>query len=324
MRTILTLSIILFSFLSFAQPKDSWDEEKIEVKKGTDNNTILSAKAIIAEGWSDLAQPIFWKQIMELSPDSVLINIAASRVIVAKMSKADWNKQTDSEKDAFRDSVRASHGLTGEDRIFCTTGKNDFYKFDVVYPSISEGVEAFEKYGVDPWYAQAILLIESPGQLKKSRVGAYGPFQLMPAVARAQGLTVNRSTDERSDFDRSAYGASRLIQRVCVPEAKRILDAKNISYQEDDLWFRLFVLHVYHAGAGNVGAVVNKINPSEGGQSLIQAMWQNTAAQFGNNSQNYSQIALASQLILHERVHADCDYILDCAMIESSESHRGQ
>lgn len=316
MRIFLTLSIITFSFISLAQPKDSWDEEKIEVKKGDEGNTILSAKAIISEGWAELAQPIFWKQIMELSPDSVLINIAASRIIVAKMSKVDWNNQSDIEKNTFRDSVRNSHGLTGEDRIFCTTGKNDFYKFDVVYPSISEGVEAFEKYGVDPWYAQAILLIESPGQLKKSRVGAYGPFQLMPAVARAQGLTVNRSTDERSDFDRSAYGASRLIKRVCIPEARRILDAKNLSYNEDDLWFRLFVLHVYHAGAGNVGAVVNKINPTEGGQTLIQAMWQNTAASFGNNSQNYTQLALASQLILHDIVHKNCDYILDCALVD--------
>ena len=55
-------------------------------------------------------------------------------------------------------------------------GKKDFYKFDLVYPSLSEGILEFEKNKVDPWYAQAILLIESPGQLKKSRAGAYGPF----------------------------------------------------------------------------------------------------------------------------------------------------
>ena len=316
MRIFLTLFVISFSLISFAQPLHSWDKEKIEVKKGNENNTILSAKAIIDEGWSKLAQPIFWKKIMGLTPDSVLINIAASRVIVSKMSKKDWSKQTDTQKDHFRDSIRTLYGLTSEARIFCTTGKNDFYKFDLVYPSISEGVEAFEKYNVDPWYAQAILLIESPGQLKKSRVGAYGPFQLMPAVARAQGLTVNRSIDDRSDFDKSAYGASRLIKRICIPEAKRILDAKKLNYKEDDLWFRLFVLHVYHAGAGNVGAVINKINPKIGGQELIQLMWQNKAASFGNNSQNYSQIALASQLILHDIVYENYDYILDCALVD--------
>jgi Transglycosylase SLT domain len=319
MRLFIKSIIILFcSFSALAQPmgserpQTSWDEEKIEVKKGVELNTILSASSIISEGWSDLAQPIFWKEIMGLSPDSCLINIAASRVIVARMSKRQWNAQSDIQKSNFRDSVRNSHQLDSKARIYVTTGKSDFYKFETVYPSISKGVEEFEKHGVDPWYAQAILLIESPGQLKKSKAGAYGPFQLMPSVARAQGLKVTRSVDERENFERSAYGAARLINRVCIPEAKRILNAKGLKYTENDIWFRLFVLHVYHAGSANVHAVVNKIRPKEGGQELIKAMWQNTAANFGNNSQNYSQLALASQLILHDMVYADCDYILEC------------
>lgn len=311
-KTFIFLSFIIIAISAYSQPFDSWDEEKIEVKKGTEQNTILSANALISEGWSELPQPKFWKQIMELSPDSCLINIAESRVIVSKMSLADWNLQSDLEKNNYRDSIRTAYNLSNDARIFVTSGKNDFYKFDVVYSSLSEGVEAFERYGVDPWYAQAILLIESPGQLKKSRSGAYGPFQLMPAVARAQGLTVNKYTDERVDFDRSAYGASRLISKVCIPEAKRILDSHGLTYKEDDIWFRLFVLHVYHAGAGNVSAVVDKIAPEQGNMEIITAMWQNTAAQFGNNSQNYSQLALASQLILHDIVHANSDYVLKC------------
>jgi len=311
MRNLIFISFFL-SFSVFSQPLDSWDEEKIEIKKGDDQNTILSADNIFAEGWDELAQPNFWRNIMTLSSDSCLVNIAKSRVIIARMSNTRWNKQTQAQKDNFRDSVRTVHALEDDARIFVTTGKSDFYKFDVVYPSISRGVEAFELYNVDPWYAQAILLIESPGQLKKSRAGAYGPFQLMPAVARAQGLTVNRYTDERKDFERSAYGASRLIKRVCIPEAKKILDAQHLTYNEKDVWFRLFVLHVYHAGAANVSAVVRKINPLTGGQTLITEMWQTKAANFGNNSQNYSQLALASQLILHDFVHKNCDYILDC------------
>ena len=135
----------------------------------------------------------------------------------------------------------------------------------------------------------------------------------MPAVARAQGLTVNKYRDDRSNFEKSAYGASNLIKNVCIPEAKRILDAKEISYDEHDIWFRLFVLHVYHAGAYNVQAVVDKIKPEKGDQELITKMWKTTAANFGNNSQNYSQLALASQLILHDMIYERCDYLLDCA-----------
>lgn len=311
------LSLLAFSPLFvFSQTQSSWDHEKIEAKKGNTQNTILSAAALHKEGWSNLAQPLFWKQIMLLSPDSCLVNVADTRTVVARMSNRDWNAQTEPQKDTFRDSIRTLHNLTAEARIYVTTGKNDFYKFHVVYPDLQLGVEAFERYGVDPWYAQAILLIESPGQLKKSRAGAYGPFQLMPAVARAQGLTVNNVTDERSDFERSAYGASRLINRVCIPEARRILQAHNLTFNENDIWFRLFVLHVYHAGAGNVNAVVSKINPTTGGQALIQAMWVNSAGDFGNNSQNYTQLALASQLILDEIVHRESDFILSCGVAE--------
>ena len=317
------MRILLFifafgAFQSFSQSQ--WDAEKIEVKNGDSlANTIVSADPIINEGWGDLAHPNFWRHIMKLAPDSCIVNIAKTREIIAVMSNKDWNSQTDAEKDAYRDSVRTAHGLTSEDRIFVTTGKNDFYKFDVVYPQLSMGVEAFERNNVDPWYAQAILLIESPGQLKKSRVGAYGPFQLMPKVARAQGLTVNNYKDEREDFDRSAYGASQLLKNVCIPEARRILDAHNLTYSETDLWFRLFVLHVYHAGAYNVNAVVAKIAPEKGGQDLIQQMWVTSAANFGNNSQNYTQLALASQLILHDMVQQS-EYILRCSHDVSEKS----
>ena len=308
---ILLISLTLFS-LSVAYGQSPWDSDKIEVKTGDSLSVIVSADPIVNEGWDQLAHPNFWKKVMALSPDSCIVNVAKTRQIFTMMSNEDWNAQSNAEKDAFRDSVRTHFGLTSEDRIFVTTGKNHFYKFDAVYPQLSRGVAAFELNEVDPWYAQAILLIESPGQLKKSRAGAYGPFQLMPKVARAQGLTVNRYTDERENFERSAFGASQLIKRICIPEARRILDAHALEYSESDLWFRLFVLHVYHAGSYNVAAVVNKIAPETGGQELIKNMWINTAANFGNNSQNYTQLALASQLILNDMVKQDAEIILNC------------
>lgn len=313
MRIELLIPSLFVSFLSLSQGPMGWDHEKIEIHADQSVSTIMHSDPIFVDRWDALPQPQFWKQIMQLSPDSCLVNVASSRQVLCKMSNKDWNKQTEAQKSVFRDSLRVKNNLTADERIYVTTGKNDFYKFTEVYPSLSKGVEAFEKHGVDPWYAQAILLIESPGQLKKSSVGAYGAFQLMPGVARSQGLTVNKSVDERKNFDRSAYAAARLIDRVCIPEAKKILNAQNLTYKETDLWFRLFVLHVYHAGAGNVSAVVKKINPTVGSQELITKMWQTSAADFGNNSQNYTQLALASQLILHEMVYNNCEEIFDCA-----------
>ena len=304
---------IMLSSCAFGQPLMQWDKEKIEVNKDNELSIVMGADAIIDESWDVLPQPQFWKSIMTLAPDSCLVNIASSRQVVAKMSIADWHKQSEAQKSLFKDSVRAHYQLDSGATIYVTTGKNDFYKFREVYPSLSKGVEAFEANNVDPWYAQAILLIESPAQLKKSSAGAYGAFQLMPGVARAQGLTVNRSVDERKDFYKSAMGASRLIDRICIPEAKRILDQQGYSYHEDDLWFRLFVLHVYHAGSMNVKAVVEKIGKVESGQELIKAMWQNSAASFGNNSQNYTQLALAAQLILHEMIYNECQSVYRCS-----------
>ena len=312
MRFIFLFAISLSPFVFFSQSQKSWDDQKIEVHNNQTVSTIMHAESLFEDRWDVLPQPQFWKQIMVLSPDSCLINIAATRVVLRKMSVRDWSKQTELQKGIFKDSLRKEFSLASDAQINVTTGKNDFYKFKEVYPSLSKGVEAFERFGVDPWYAQAILLIESPGQLKKSSAGAYGAFQLMPSVARAQGLTVNSQIDERKDFDRSAYGASRLISRVCIPEAKRILNAHHLTYNESDLWFRLFVLHVYHAGSMNVSAVVNKINPTVGSQELITKMWQTTAGDFGNNSQNYTQLALASQLILHEMIYQQCEEIFDC------------
>ena len=318
LKTIIGLFIfcLAFSFSGYTQPFASWEDEKIEVQKGDDISVIMAADELFFDRWDVLPQPQFWKQIMQLSPDSCLINVASTRQVLLKMAMRDWSKQTEAQKDIFKDSLKRTFGVDMADRINVTTGKNDFYKFKEVYPDLSKGVAAFEKYGVDPWYAQAILLIESPGQLKKSSAGAYGAFQLMPGVARAQGLTVNGTVDERKNFDRCAYGSARLISRVCIPEAKRILNAHNISFNESDLWFRLFVLHVYHAGSLNVKAVVDKINPQEGNRELIMDMWQTSAAGFGNNSQNYTQLALAAQLILHEMVYNHCEEIYDCASLD--------
>lgn len=312
MRTLITFCLLGLT----ACGQSSYNNEKISVAQATDTKIVMDGSALFHEGWHQLAQPQFWKKIMTLSPDSCIINVAATREILEVTSYSKWRAQTDEEKEAYKNNLRLKYNLDTSDRIFITSGKKDFYKFDIVYPTLERGIEAFELNNVDPWYAQAILLIESPGQLKKSVAGAYGAFQLMPGVARNQGLTVNKNVDERADFDRSAYAASRLIRTICIPEAKKIVQKYNLTYNERELWFRLLVLHVYHAGARNVAAAMDVISPTAAGPEIITCLWQTTAASFGNNSQNYSQLALASQLILHDLVHERCDHIHSCAAID--------
>lgn len=305
MRLVIATFAALLTCSALAQsPK--WEEELLAVcgKMDSTEFCFINPYTLQVEKWDQLAQPRFWQKIMRLSPDSCIVNIGATRQIIEITSLKTWNAQSDAQKDAYRDSVRNLHGLPADERIFVTSGKNDFYRFDAVIPTISRGIEIFRQYNVDPWYAQAILLIESPGKLAKSTAGAYGPFQLMKGVAISHGLKVNNTIDERKDFDKSAMAASSLISKVCIPEARRILNAYQIEFNETETWFRLFVLHIYHAGAGNVSQVMQAIAPTSGGIELITKMWQTKAGQFGNASQNYSQLALASFLVLAEIIDA--------------------
>ena len=308
-KQIIVATFILCSSLSFGQYAQIID---VYTKSDTGNHQFVKSDDLFIERWDTLAQPIFWKQVLVTPPDSCIINIAATRTILGKESFIKWKAQTEIQKSLYKDSVRKQFGLATDLKIYVTSGKSHFYQIEKVMPSISKAVDAFEKYRTDPWYAQAILLIESPGKLQYSIVGAYGPFQLMKSVARSHGLKVNKYVDERKDFDKSAMGAAHLLRTTCIPEAKRILNKHNLAYSETDLWFRLFVLHIYHAGAGNIGGLIDSLQPEKGGQELITLMWQSEWGGFKNASQNYSQVALASLLQLQELIYEKCDYIFEC------------
>lgn len=308
-----TLLAILACIPLIASAQNSaWEKEMIAITDGSSEYIIMGSAGIQAARWDQLQHPKFWQQIMVLSPDSVLVNVGATRQIIAKMSNKDWHAQTEAQKTVFKDSVRNLYGLDPNERINVTTGKNDFYRFDLVFESLPKGVLAFEQFGVDPWYAQSILLIESPGRMQKSSVGAYGPFQLMPSVARSMGLTVNKNVDERRDFMRSAYAASQLLKRICIPSAKAIAEGAGLQVDEHAIWFRLLTMHVYHAGALNVKAVVNAIGQVSSGEELIQKMWVTSAASFGNASQNYSQLALAAHIQLAQIINRKGDAVYNC------------
>src|ERR1035437_4648452 len=274
----------------------------------------INDSVLYTEGWHNLPQPKFWQQIMMLSPDSAIVSTASSRQMLSRIGVKRWNELSDVQQNLFKDSLRKANNIPDSLTLFVTAGKKDFYEFKKVMPTINRSINVFRQNGVDPWYAQAILLIESPGKMNtKSTVGANGPFQLMKGVAKNMGLKVNKKLDERSDIEKSALGASRLLSRICIPYVRTMLDSAHLQYNETDLWFRLLVLHAYHAGAGNVAGVIRKINPCEGGMQLIQTVWQTSYKGFKNASQNYSQLALAAFCNFHEMVmqQKDSVYIID-------------
>ncbi len=267
---------------------------------------------LYTERWDTLAQPNFWCTVMCMEKDSSIVNIAATRQILGGAITALIDSMEEEELEAYKDSVRKVHGLDEEEKVYVTSGKSDYYTFKEVLPSISKSVEVFINEGVDPWYAQAILLIESPGIVRTSGAGAHGHFQLMKRVAIEQGLKVNSIVDERNDLEKSAGGAARLLKNVCIPRTKMILRNWGLRYDEEAIWFRLLVLHVYHAGYRNVRGVVNKIRPQKGNMALIQKIWQTEYRNFGNSSQNYSQLVLASMIRLDQLITDSYEMKCDC------------
>jgi hypothetical protein len=239
---------------------------------------------------------IFWRRVMHLSKDSCILSVEGSRKVVRLFSKQEWESKSENQKVEFKDSVRNIFGIHDSVRILCVEGKSFFYDFNHILPKIPLAVDVFLENNTDPWFAKAILLIESPNKLQKSPAGAYGYFQLMPSVARTYGLTVSSKIDERADFKKCAYASSCLLKRVCIPHAKAALDKLGIEYGEQDLWFRLLVLHYYHAGAENVNAALQKVNPEKGDMNLIYKLWQTKAKAFKTASQSYSQVALAAMI----------------------------
>ncbi|MCI4667176.1 MAG: transglycosylase SLT domain-containing protein [Bacteroidia bacterium] len=259
---------------------------------------VIWDERLYTERWDTLAQTIFWRKVMNLPKDSLIVNVAATREIIDVVSVWDWEKKGDSLKTVYKDSIRSMKNLSANAAIYVTGGKKHYYHFDKMLRHIGEGINVFYARGIDPWYAQAILLIESPGQLQFSPVGAYGSFQLMKSVAIEQGLTVNDSVDEREDFAKAAWAAAGLIQKRCLPYVRRMLNKRKIAYKEDDPFFRMLVLHAYHAGAGNVEGALQQFEPREGGIPLMKELWRTEHGGFKNASQNYSQVAIASMIEL--------------------------
>lgn len=297
-----TLAVLFFALRISLSAQEMTQVRPDVIRVNSFSDTVMrfmvNTNQIYENGLDTLPQMKFWRQIMNMSPDTGLLSLAMDRRIFCSMTSASWDLLGEAGQENLRDSIRKKNLLSDTASVLFTKGKNDFYNPRSVIPQIDRAIPIFVQQNVDPFFAQAILLIESPGKVVKSGVGANGPFQLMKSVAIQMGLTVNKTVDDRKDFDKSAWAAAKLLRTVCIPYTKAMLDKRGICYEENDLWFRLLVMHVYHAGAGNVEKALVVIHPTEGGIDLIKTLWHTTAGQFGKSSQSYSQVAIAQLLEL--------------------------
>ncbi len=270
----------------------------------------LNSEALYREGWDQLPNARFWRQVIRLHHDSAIVNIARKREPLLTISTEQWACQTEPEKDDYKANLCRNVNVSDEEMLYVTSGKKFFFEYKKAMPFISRSIAVFEAEQTDPWYAQAILLIESPGKTTASSyVGARGPFQLMPSVARSYGLTVNKYHDDRTDLEKSAKAAAALLKQICIPKACVLMDTLGVTYNTTDIWFRLLVLHIYHAGFGNVSCAVRSLDSTSGGMDMIRQLWVTECRGFKNESQNYTQIAIASMLEFDEMINQDKDTV---------------
>lgn len=305
-RTISLLGIFMFNFQASSiknapvSKLNSSCGKEIAVLKSDNNDlyTFLKVNCVQLEGWDTMAEVKFWRRIITLSKDSSMANVFETR----RLLKTFPRRFIDSvEKAGNLDSLRLQmcreYGLSEDTRIKFTGGKKWFYEFSGVKSKMARAIQLFDSLGTDPFYAQSVLLIESPGTNKaKSTSGAYGYFQLMPFVAKQYGLRVDKYKDERESFDRSAYAAARLFSEICVPYARKWCEMYGFVPDEKALWFKLLALHCYNAGSTTVKYAMQTVSNENQGNQLIYELWHTNYGRFQSEAQNYSQIAIACYL----------------------------
>jgi hypothetical protein len=244
----------------------------------------------------------FWLRDIELSSDSFLVVDKKSRKVIDVLHKSQVLKiETGKNLKELAKIYHYLHKLDSNSQVKFVRGRKEFFNYPKIEPHIGPAEVIFKSVGVDSALARFILLIESPSNPSATSIsGARGHFQLMPSVARKYGLVINQYRDDRLNFEKSAVAAAKLMRQYCIPQAQRIALSAGImvdSSTKTELWFRLLVLHVYNAGAGTVAKAV-RIYSADGltGEELIFKLWKTHVGAFGNSSQNYSQVALASHL----------------------------
>lgn len=240
----------------------------------------------------------FWQKVILLTKDSAIVVHKDSRNMIDVISAKELDSLVNYARlEQTAQCYRDAFGYETCELVKFVRGKREFFDFKKVGPLVDDAKLIFDEIGVNPIYAQLILLIESPNNPKaRSISGAVGHYQLMPFVAKKYGLVVSSGRDDRHDFTLSSMAAAKLMRDYCIPNATRMAVSLGLQPDVDQLWFQLLVMHVYNAGAGNVRKAVASVGEARNGEELIMKLWKTQAGAFGNSSQNYSQLALASYI----------------------------
>lgn len=125
-------------------------------------------------------------------------------------------------------------------KTYIHENKKNLYKIDKRSSSPFVIIESvFRRYGL-PVQLKYLAVVESELNTRAvSKVGAAGPWQLMPATARILGLKINSRYDERKDYYKSSRAAARYLKDL---------------HEEYGDW--LLVFAAYNSGESTVNSAI--------------------------------------------------------------------
>ena len=98
--------------------------------------------------------------MMQVGPDWSVVYAPSSRKILNRIPTVIWKKFNRYQRYQHLQEFSKQHCVEGN--LFVAQGKSNFYRFHEVLPEMKSVIATFNRYGVDPWYAQSVLMIESP------------------------------------------------------------------------------------------------------------------------------------------------------------------
>jgi Flp pilus assembly protein CpaB len=103
----------------------------------------VNENELYEDGWDELAQPMFWKKIICLSPDSCIINVASTRTYLETSNYKSWVRQSETQKTIYKNQVRQNFCVDPTQELYVTNGKKEFYEHRKSIATINKAVAYF-------------------------------------------------------------------------------------------------------------------------------------------------------------------------------------
>src|SRR6185503_14007088 len=106
--------------------------------------SFLHDPSLYSEGWDTLGQTKFWREVINLTSDTCIINVASCRQSLQKVCRGDWMQLSEEEKKYIKDSLTCVNNMGDDCMLYVTAGKGEFYELKKMLPDISKSILVFE------------------------------------------------------------------------------------------------------------------------------------------------------------------------------------